>query len=95
MIIKKYIEFIEEAISGTEIPSGPGGSFGPAYGETRLQNKTIDFYDTKVILSGIDNKFYTVDEYNELYNNYLKSGGTPFDSEFNKENLDKILYYFK
>ena len=36
MKIKKFNKFITEEISGTELV----GPIGPAYGETRLQNKT-------------------------------------------------------
>ena len=36
MKIKKFNQFISEEISGTELV----GPVGPAYGETRLQNKT-------------------------------------------------------
>jgi hypothetical protein len=58
----KYISHFEKfklikEVSGTELV----GPIGPAYGETRLQNKTITFHDTDVILSEIDNKFYTSD----------------------------------
>lgn len=86
--IKTFNQFINEEISGTELV----GPVGPAYGETRLQNKTIDFHSTNVILSEIDNKFYTIDEYNQLYNDYLKIGGQPLDG-FNRENLDKVIDY--
>lgn len=94
-MIKKFWQFVKEEVSGTELPTGPGGSFGPAFGETRLQNKTVDFHDTNVILSEVDNKFYTIDEFNDLYNDYLKNGGKEDLSDFNKENLDKILFNLK
>lgn len=86
-MIKSFKQFIKEEISGTELV----GPVGPAYGETRLQNKTVDFHDTNVILSNIDNKFYTIDEYNELYNQYLKSGGKPLNGGFNRENLEILI----
>jgi hypothetical protein len=89
-MIKKFKQFIKEEAS-TELPTGPGGSFGPAFGETRVQNKTINYHNTNIIFSEIDNKFYTIDEFNDLYNEYLKIGGKENLSEFNKENLDKIL----
>ncbi len=94
MEIKKFKEFINEEVSGTELPTGPGGSFGPAFGETRTQNKTVDFHDTNVIFSEIDNRFYTIDEYLDLYHEYLKKGGKEITSDFTKENLDKILSEF-
>lgn len=90
MEIKKYIDFIkEEAISGTELI----GHMGPAYGETRLQNKTINTFDTDVIYSEIGGRIYTMDEYNQMYQDYLKAGGSPLDG-FSKENLDTIVSFF-
>jgi hypothetical protein len=89
MKIKKFNQFISEEISGTELV----GPVGPAYGETRLQNKTVTFHDTNVVLSEIDNKFYTIDEYNNIYSEYLKGGGIPLPDGFNRENLDKVLTF--
>jgi len=86
-VIKSFKQFIKEEVSGTELI----GPVGPAYGETRLQNKTVDFHSTNVILSEIDNKFYTVDEYNTIYSEYLKSGGEPLPEGFNRENLDTVI----
>ena len=91
MKIKKFNQFISEEISGTELV----GPVGPAYGETRLQNKTVTFHDTNVVLSEIDNKFYTIDEYNNIYSEYLKIGGIPLSDGFNRENLDKVLTFLK
>ena len=91
MKIKKFNQFISEEISGTELV----GPVGPAYGETRLQNKTVTFHDTNVVLSEIDNKFYTIDEYNNIYSEYLKVGGIPLPACFNRENLDKVLTFLK
>ncbi len=89
MKLKKYKDFISEEVSGTELV----GPVGPAYGETRLQNKTINTHDTNIIYSNVANGFYTIDEYNELYNEYLKLGGTEVEDEFTEENIDKILYF--
>lgn len=88
IMIKKFKEFINEELSGTEFI----GPVGPAYGDTKLQNKTINSHDTNVVYSDLDNKFYTEDEYNELYNNYLKDGGKPLNG-FSKENIDTILSF--
>jgi len=86
-MIKRFNQFINE-VSGTELVC----PIGPAYGETRLQNKTVDFHDTNVILSEIDNRFYTIDEYNDSYNEYLKKGGRPLDG-FNKSNLEEVISF--
>jgi hypothetical protein len=91
MKIKKFNKFITEEISGTELV----GPVGPAYGETRLQNKTVDASDTTVVFSDLDSKFYSEDEFNELYNNYLKSGGIPLQDGYCKENIDKILDFLQ
>jgi hypothetical protein len=86
-MIKSFKQFNEE-ISGTELV----GPIGPAYGETGLQNKTVTFHDTNVILSELDNRFYTIDEYNNIYSDYLKVGGKPLDG-FNRENLDTVISF--
>jgi hypothetical protein len=91
MKIKKFNQFISEEISGTELV----GPVGPAYGETRLQNKTVTFHDTNIILSEIDNRFYTIDEYNNIYSEYLKAGGIPLPDGFNRENLDKVITFLE
>ena len=88
-MIKSFKQFNEE-ISGTELV----GPIGPAYGETGLQNKTVTFHDTNVILSELDNRFYTIDEYNNLYSDYLKVGGKPLDG-FNRENLDTVISFMR
>ncbi len=86
MKIKSFKSFINEEISGTELV----GPVGPAYGETRLQNKTISSRHTDVIYSDLDGVIYTIDMYQDLYQDYLKKGGKPLDG-FSKENLDTIL----
>ncbi len=88
-MIKKYLQFINE-VSGTEMV----GPVGPGYGETRLQNKTINANDTEVIFSEIGSRIYTMDEYNQLYQDYLKSGGDPLFG-YNKENLDKVVFFLQ
>ena len=89
-MIKKFKEFINEEISGTELV----GPVGPGFGETGLQNKTINSHDTNVIYSEMDSKIYTIDEYNDIYGDYLKLGGSPLDG-FTKENIDIILDFLQ
>ncbi len=88
-MIKKFYQFINE-ISGTELV----GPVGPAYGETGVQNKTINSFDTNVIYSDLDSKIYTIDDYNDLYQDYLKVGGKPLDG-FTKENINIILDFLQ
>lgn len=86
-MIKNFKNFILE-ISGTELV----GPIGPAYGETGIQNKTVTSHDTNVIHSDLDDNFYTIDEYNNIYGDYLKNGGSPLHG-FSKENIDIVLVY--
>jgi len=88
MKIKKFIQYIKE-ISGTELI----GPMGPAYGETGLQNKTINQSDTNVIYCDLDDKIYTADEYNDIYNDYLKMGGKALPGGFGKKNLIDIITF--
>jgi hypothetical protein len=84
MKIKGYKQFLE-AISGTELV----GHMGPNYGEE--ENSPMKKLGmTDVIYSDIFGRIVTYDEYQDLYFNYLKRGGTPLQG-FNLENLDKVL----
>jgi len=85
-MIKKFKDFINEEISGNELV----GPIGPGYGETGLQNKTVTSHDTTVIFCDLDSKFYTIDEYNNIYGEYLKKGGKPL-SGFSLENIIEII----
>jgi hypothetical protein len=85
MKIKKYSQFLE-AISGTELV---GKHMGPNYPEQdNSPMKKLGMTD--VIYSDVFGKMVTYDEYQDLYFDYLKKGGTPLQG-VNKENLDKIL----
>jgi hypothetical protein len=107
-MIKRFKDFINEEVSGTELPTGPGGSFGSAFGETRLQNKTISSHDTTIVSAGDDDNvgLYTEDEYNELYTRFLGSGGSiselkdisgdvSFSPETAKVNIDFMLDFLQ
>jgi hypothetical protein len=87
-MIKKFKQFVNEEISGTELV----GPVGPAYGETGIQNKTVTGHDTDVVFCDITNNFYTIDEYNNLYGEYLKNGGEPMYG-FTKDNIHKIISF--
>ena len=88
MKIKKWKRF-REAISGTfdVMP------FGPNSPRQELRN-TISSKDTTVI-EGSDGVIYDLYKFQELYNAYLKDGGKENLSEFNKENIDKIIQDLK
>lgn len=87
-MIKLYKKFIE-SISGTELVGNH--SIGPNYPEQKLTN-TLSQSDTQILI-GSDGILYTFDDYQDLYNNYLKSGGEILDG-FSKLNLDIIIKSF-
>ena len=82
MKIKRFQEF-NEAISGTELVGNV--SMGPAYGETRLQNKTVNTRHTAAEYSkdlnnpssnnSLTDDVFFDDQYSDTYNRYLKGGG--------------------
>ena len=84
MKIKNYKSFLE-AISGTELV----GHMGPNYGEEdNSPMKKLGMSD--VIYSDKFGKMVLYDDYQDLYMDYLKKGGSPLQG-FNLENLDKVL----
>ena len=84
MKIKRYISFLE-SISGTELI----GHMGPNYGEE--ENSPLKKAGmTDVLYSHLFDTIVTYDEYQNLYNDYLKKNGSPLQG-FNLENLDKVL----
>lgn len=86
MKINRWKKF-KESISGTTdtIP------FGPNSPRQELRN-TISNKDTTV-LEGSDGVFYDLYKFQDLYKQYLSKGGKENLSEFNRENIDKILYF--
>jgi len=84
MKIKNYKSFLE-AISGTELV----GHMGPNYGEED-NSPMKKLGTTDVLYSDLFGKAVTYDDYQNLYNDYLKKGGTPLQG-FDLENLDKVL----
>jgi hypothetical protein len=86
-MIKKWNNY-DESISGWELV---GKDMGPNYPEQKLPN-TLDKSDTNILL-GIDDVLYTFDDFQDMYNIYLKMGGNEDFSEFNKNNLDSILSF--
>ena len=98
MKIKNWKEFNEE-VSGTELV----GPIGPAYGETRLQNKTVSKKDTTVVNTNSKNQnskndltsgLFFEDDYNELLTNYLKSGGSQLELSGDISNDIEIMSNF-
>jgi hypothetical protein len=84
MKIKNYKSFLE-AISGWELV----GHMGPNYGEQENSPmKKAGMND--VLYSDAFDRMVTYDDYQNLYNDYLKKGGSPLQG-FNLENLDKVL----
>jgi hypothetical protein len=85
VMIKKFQRFVE-SISGTELV----GPMGPNYGNTQLKHKP-NSKDINVIYSEIFGKVVTEDEYQDLYNQYLKSNGNAPLNGFNLQNLETVL----
>lgn len=81
-MIKNWKEF-KESISGTldlEFRE-------PNYGTTKIPN-TLMNKNLEIITSDISGKSYTLDDFNELYNIYLKNGGSPIKNiSFNKRDI--------
>jgi hypothetical protein len=88
MKIKRFKQF--EAISGWELV-GPG--FGPGSPRQELA-VTLSSSDTNTLM-GFDGNFYTYDDYQSLYNDYMKSGGRENLSEFTESNLNLVLQFSK
>ena len=87
-MVKRFNDFINEE---TELV---GKEMGSGFGTTELGNNTISSGETSVLYSDLDGNFYTMDEYNQLYQDYLKSGGGPLNG-FNKENLEKMIVFLQ
>jgi len=85
-MIKNFKKFLE-SISGWELTQ----PVGPNYGENSFP-PTLSVSDTQAIYSTITDKFYTFDEYDNEYNNYLKNGGDPLNG-FSRDNLDLVLTF--
>lgn len=96
MIIKSFKKFNEE-VSGTELV----GPVGPAYGDTKLKNNTINKHHTNinsapgVINSNSKNNLlddvFSDDDYEQLLNDYLKSGGQLSELTGDRTNDIKII----
>lgn len=102
----KYLKTFEEAIGvGQAGVAGGGGvgipeiSLGPAYGRSNFpftgskQNTKLSHNRKRKEDSNneLTDDIYTVDDYLDLYNDYLKNGGTPLPGGYSQENLDKVL----
>jgi hypothetical protein len=87
--IKNFTQFVKEAISGTYDIS----PLGPNMPRQELKLPAGTLKDEIVWLDGYD-KFYTRDDFEEIYNEYLKAGGSPL-FEFTKQNLQIILQFLE
>ena len=86
--IKKYNKFVDENVG-----YGIVGQVGIGYGETGVQNKTVNSHDTNEIFCEFDDKFYNIDDYNNIYQEYLKTpegGKNPLEG-FSHDNIISIL----
>ena len=90
--IKKYNKFVDENVG-----YGIVGQVGVGYGETGLQNKTVNSHDTTEIFCDIDSNYYptfwNITDYNDYYIKYLgtpEGVGKPLDG-FSHDNIIAIL----
>lgn len=103
-MIKKFKQFITEEVSGTEIPQKTKGSyFGPAYGDTVSPNTINKFHTNVSSVRDVENRnskndltsdIFTIDDYKELYNDYLKSGGSQSDLTGDRQTDISIMSEF-
>ncbi len=82
--IKNFNEF-NEAISGT-LDTMP---FGPGFPRAEFP-ATIGRASTTVLFSPTTEEFYTENDYQDLYQDYLKKVGKPLVG-FNIQNLETVL----
>jgi hypothetical protein len=62
----------------------------PNYGSTNIPN-TLMNQNLEIITSDISGKSYTLDDFNDLYNTYLKNGGNPIKNiSFNKRDIQLL-----
>lgn len=87
-MIKKFKDF-NEAISGTELV----GPIGPNYGE-ESNDRPVKAGMTDIIYCEILGRPIVYDEYQDMYGEYLKLGGSPLNG-FNKDNLCKVVNFLK
>jgi len=106
MKIKKFLQFINEEISGTEIPQKTQGNyFGPAYGDTVSPN-TINKSHTGVnqiknqknprSKNDLTNDLFFGDDYQTILIDYLKAGGSQGDLTGDESNdISTMLNFLK
>jgi hypothetical protein len=103
-MIKKFKEFINEEVSGTEIPQKNKGSyFGPSYGDAVSPNTINAFHTSMTNVKGVKNKnsnneltsdIFTIDDYKDMHVEFLKAGGSESDLTGEKENDISIMSDF-
>ena len=103
-MIKKFKDFINEEVSGTEIPQKTKGSyFGPAYGDTVSPNTINAFHTSLTNVDGVVNKnsnsdltsdIFTIDDYKDLRIEFLKAGGSESDLTGDKQSDISIMSRF-
>jgi hypothetical protein len=82
MKIKKFIEFISEtALVG---PIGPNFGYQSLYVPLKKDQ-------TEIVFSNIKSRFYTYNDYQDLYNEYLSAGNKQLEGGFSRNNLETVL----
>lgn len=103
-MIKKFVDFIKEEVSGTEIPQKTQGSyFGPAFGDWKSPNTINKFHTNLTNVSGVFNKnsknpltsdVFTIDDYKDIHVDYLKAGGSESELTGDKQTDISIMMDF-
>lgn len=81
MKIKRFTQFISETAL---IMTAPNYGYQSLYIPLRKDN-------TEVLYSNISSKFYTYQDYQDLYQKYLANGGEPLTDGFNIKNLETVI----
>ena len=92
----RYLKTFEESISGTETTM----PFGPVYGRPNFpytgSKRDVDTKGSifrKASNNDLTDDIYTIDDFNDLYQEYLKKGGSPLPDGYSSENLDKVNFF--
>lgn len=89
MKIKRFKQFLESISGVTDTMP-----IGPAYGQQKLFIPNMSTSKTNILFSNLTNSFYTQEDYDQLYNDYLKNGGDKImNGVFNLKNLETVISY--
>ena len=97
MKIKRFKEFLESISGVTDtMPIGPnyGGGSEIGFMNQKLYIPNMDPTKTNVLYSNLTDTFYSEEDYEQLYNDYLKNSGKILNG-FNLKNLETVISFLK